>query len=213
MHPPSRAPEPSALPEASWVLPASSPVTPEPESPLEDPLLEEPPLEEPLLEELPLEEPPLDMAPPESSPPPEAPSGAAPSLDSVGGVVREGDALKAVGAGLLSSFGELGRFEREANLVPFDLEVIVRTPFDPTQYQSTLFVAPSEDALLSSLTQWLEHALAMGVTVSAGLAQCVHAQLAMSHCGPTFFSAAVKLPVDLVSFPSRANSMAADTTR
>jgi hypothetical protein len=57
-------------------------VTPESESPLEDPLLEELPLEEPLLEELPLEEPPLDIAPP--SPPPEAPSGAAPSLDSMG---------------------------------------------------------------------------------------------------------------------------------
>ena len=27
---------------------------------------------------------------------------------------------------------------------------------DPTQYQSTLFVAASEDALLSTLTEWLE---------------------------------------------------------
>ena len=72
------------------------------------------------------------------------------------GVVREGDDLKAVGAGLLSSFGELGRFEREAKLVPFDLDVVGRTPFDPTQYQSTLFVAASEDALLSTLTEWLE---------------------------------------------------------
>ena len=72
------------------------------------------------------------------------------------GVVREGDALKAVGAGLLSSFGELGRFEREAELVPFDLALVGRTPFDPTQYQSTLFVAASEDALLSTLTEWLE---------------------------------------------------------
>jgi phenylalanine-4-hydroxylase len=73
------------------------------------------------------------------------------------GVVREGDALKAVGAGLLSSFGELGRFEHEAKLVPLDLGVVVRTTFDPTQYQSMLFVAPSEDALLSSLTEWLQY--------------------------------------------------------
>ena len=65
--------------------------------------------------------------------------------------------MKAVGAGLLSSFGELGRFEREAKLVPLDLEVGVRTSFDPTQYQPMLFVAASEDALLSSLTEWLEH--------------------------------------------------------
>jgi phenylalanine-4-hydroxylase len=72
------------------------------------------------------------------------------------GVVREGKELKAVGAGLLSSFGELGRFEREATLVPFDLDVVGRTPFDPTQYQSTLFVAASEDVLLATLTEWLE---------------------------------------------------------
>jgi phenylalanine-4-hydroxylase len=71
------------------------------------------------------------------------------------GVVREGDALKAVGAGLLSSFGELGRFEREAKLMTFDLETVGRTPFDPTQYQSTLFVAPSEDVLLKTLSDWL----------------------------------------------------------
>ena len=72
------------------------------------------------------------------------------------GLVREGGALKAVGAGLLSSFGELGRFEAEATVVPFDLERIARTPFDPTQYQSTLFVADSEDALLQTLTGWLQ---------------------------------------------------------
>lgn len=72
------------------------------------------------------------------------------------GLVREGDAVKAIGAGLLSSFGELGRFERESKLLPFDLSVICQTPFDPTQYQSTLFVAPSEPALLTALTQWLE---------------------------------------------------------
>ena len=72
------------------------------------------------------------------------------------GLVREKGELKAVGAGLLSSFGELGRFEKEATLMRFDLEQIGRTPFNPTQYQSTLFVADSEDALLSSLTRWLE---------------------------------------------------------
>ena len=77
------------------------------------------------------------------------------------GLVREGGEVKAVGAGLLSSFGELGRFERESTLLPFDLARIAQTPFDPTQYQGTLFVAPSEDALLASLTSWLE-AIAVG---------------------------------------------------
>jgi hypothetical protein len=80
MHVPlSTATELSAQPESPWVLPESSSVTAESESPFEDPLLEAP-----LLEELPLEEPPLDVAPPESSRPPEAPSGAAASLDSTG---------------------------------------------------------------------------------------------------------------------------------
>jgi phenylalanine-4-hydroxylase len=78
------------------------------------------------------------------------------------GVVREGHAFKAVGAGLLSSFGELGRFEHQAKLAPFDIAVAARTPFDPTQYQSTLFFAPSEDALLFLLTEWLERWLANG---------------------------------------------------
>jgi phenylalanine-4-hydroxylase len=71
------------------------------------------------------------------------------------GLVREGEKIKAVGAGLLSSFGELGRFEKEATLLPFDLEHIANTPFDPTQYQATLFVADSEAALLAALESML----------------------------------------------------------
>jgi phenylalanine-4-hydroxylase len=72
------------------------------------------------------------------------------------GLVRENGQLKAVGAGLLSSFGELGRFEKESRILPFDLAQIAKTPFDPTQYQSTLFVADSEDALLTGLARWLD---------------------------------------------------------
>lgn len=72
------------------------------------------------------------------------------------GLVKEGGAVKAVGAGLLSSFGELGRFEKEAKLVPFDLDVIAATPFDPTQYQGTLFVADSEEAMLGALELFLQ---------------------------------------------------------
>ncbi|MBL8955907.1 MAG: hypothetical protein JNK82_34350 [Myxococcaceae bacterium] len=72
------------------------------------------------------------------------------------GLSRDGGQLRAVGAGLLSSFGELGRFERESKLVPFDVETVKRTAFDPTQYQSTLFVAESEQALLETLRRALE---------------------------------------------------------
>ena len=85
MHPPlSQAPGASALPESRWVLPESSSVTVEPESPLEDPPLEELPLEEPLPAGLPLEEPLPEELPLEAPPPPEGPLGAAPSFDSMG---------------------------------------------------------------------------------------------------------------------------------
>jgi phenylalanine-4-hydroxylase len=72
------------------------------------------------------------------------------------GLAREGGDVKALGAGLLSSFGELGRFEKEAALKPFELETVARTDYDPTQYQPVLFVAESEDALLGTLRRWLE---------------------------------------------------------
>lgn len=70
------------------------------------------------------------------------------------GVLEEGGELKAYGAGLLSSFGELGRF-READLRPFDLEAMSGATFDPTDYQAQLFVAPSFDRLRDALLRWL----------------------------------------------------------
>jgi phenylalanine-4-hydroxylase len=73
------------------------------------------------------------------------------------GLVRaENGGLQAVGAGLLSSFGELGRFEREAELRPFELARVAHTPFDPTDYQSILFVAESASVLLAEIDRWLE---------------------------------------------------------
>lgn len=72
------------------------------------------------------------------------------------GLSNDGDQVRAVGAGLLSSFGELGRFETQAKLQPFDVEVVKRTSFDPTAYQGTLFVAESERALLDALKRELE---------------------------------------------------------
>jgi len=72
------------------------------------------------------------------------------------GVVEEGGSLHVCGAGLLSSFGELGRFEREARLVPLDIGRIVETPFDPTTYQATLFVAPSFERMVTEVTAYLD---------------------------------------------------------
>lgn len=72
------------------------------------------------------------------------------------GVAREGSDVKAYGAGLLSSFGELGTFESQAKLKPFDLAEITRTPYDPTSYQKVLFVAPSFREMEKHVGGWLE---------------------------------------------------------
>jgi phenylalanine-4-hydroxylase len=72
------------------------------------------------------------------------------------GVARGPRGLEVYGAGLLSSFGELGRFESSADLRPFDLAAIREQPFDPTDYQRTLYVAPSVGAALDALRGWLD---------------------------------------------------------
>jgi phenylalanine-4-hydroxylase len=71
------------------------------------------------------------------------------------GILEEDGRIAVYGAGILSSFGELGRFETEARLRPWDLEEIVATPYDPTDYQRVLFVAPPMERLRSELLQWL----------------------------------------------------------
>lgn len=71
------------------------------------------------------------------------------------GVVGEGNRLRVYGAGLLSSFGELGRFENEEELRNWDVDVIVNTSYDPTQYQQNLFVAPSFDTMADDVMRWL----------------------------------------------------------
>lgn len=70
------------------------------------------------------------------------------------GVLREAGGLAAYGAGLLSSYGELARFH-EARLEAFDPDRVAETPYDPTDYQKTLFVVPDLAALLVMLEGWL----------------------------------------------------------
>ncbi len=72
------------------------------------------------------------------------------------GVVEEEGVLKAYGAGLLSSFGELGSFEKNAKLVPLDLDAASRIPYDPTQYQKTLYVSPGFERMVADVSSWLE---------------------------------------------------------
>ena len=58
-------------------------------------------------------------------------------------VEHEGD-IKAYGAGLLSSFGELEHaFSDEVERRPFDLEEVINTSYDYSEMQQLLFVIPS----------------------------------------------------------------------
>jgi phenylalanine-4-hydroxylase len=58
------------------------------------------------------------------------------------GVVWEGGELKAYGAGLLSSYGEIDEFH-EAEIRPFDIAQMGTLDYDITRYQTVLFAAPS----------------------------------------------------------------------
>jgi phenylalanine-4-hydroxylase len=71
------------------------------------------------------------------------------------GVVHERGRIKVYGAGLLSSFGELGRFESQEPQLPWDVERIANTPYDPTHYQQSLFTAPSFEQMFDDVTRWL----------------------------------------------------------
>lgn len=66
------------------------------------------------------------------------------------GVLHEGGELKAYGAGLLSSYGEIDVF-REAEIRPWDLGAMARQDYDITRYQPVLFAAASSAQCLSDL--------------------------------------------------------------
>lgn len=76
------------------------------------------------------------------------------------GAVREGGSVKAYGAGLLSSAGELERLRSPARLAAFDLEEMASTPYDPTDYQPCYFVGRSFDTVMADLAAWLDGARA-----------------------------------------------------
>lgn len=71
------------------------------------------------------------------------------------GVVEQRGQLKAFGAGLLSSAGELARFDTVPELRAWDVDAIAATPYDPTDFQPVLFVAPSFTRLLCDATAWV----------------------------------------------------------
>ncbi len=71
------------------------------------------------------------------------------------GVVEEAGELKAYGAGLLSSYGEIQEFRR-AEIRPWDPDAMARTDYDISVYQPVLFAAPSFDEMVRDLTAWFE---------------------------------------------------------
>lgn len=71
------------------------------------------------------------------------------------GLAEEDGAVKAWGAGLLSSSGELSAFETRSRLLPWDLDRVAATPYDPTDYQPALFVAPSFARALADIARWV----------------------------------------------------------
>lgn len=70
------------------------------------------------------------------------------------GVLREAGEIKAYGAGLVSSAGELEAMRR-AELRPLDLEAAARQEFDTTDYQPLLFCAESFESMYQSLRDYL----------------------------------------------------------
>jgi phenylalanine-4-hydroxylase len=69
------------------------------------------------------------------------------------GVVREDGDVKAYGAGLLSSFGELQVYRR-AEMRPWDPDEMAVTTYDIDVYQPVLFEAPDFDTVVDDLTAW-----------------------------------------------------------
>jgi phenylalanine-4-hydroxylase len=67
------------------------------------------------------------------------------------GVLYEGDELKAYGAGLLSSYGEIEAF-RDAEIRPWNIEQMGRLDYDITHYQPILFSAVSFDRMVDDLS-------------------------------------------------------------
>jgi phenylalanine-4-hydroxylase len=67
------------------------------------------------------------------------------------GLLEENSRTTILGAGILSSIEEFEHsMSGQAEIRPFDLEVVMNTPFDTTHLQSTIFIAPSVASIQSA---------------------------------------------------------------
>lgn len=72
------------------------------------------------------------------------------------GLVEERGGLRAYGAGLLSSFGELPHaFSDAVERRPFNLREVIEQDYAHDRMQDVLFVAPSLGAVLGDVEKWL----------------------------------------------------------
>ena len=71
------------------------------------------------------------------------------------GLVEADGQIRALGAGLLSSAGELAAIYSGPALQVWDVPAMADTDYDPTRPNPVLFVAPSLDAMVSDLTEWM----------------------------------------------------------
>lgn len=70
------------------------------------------------------------------------------------GAIQEAGNIKAYGAGLLSSAGEL-KAMHQAEIRPFDLEAASHQPYDPTNFQPFFYCADSFDQMFRKLREFL----------------------------------------------------------
>ena len=71
------------------------------------------------------------------------------------GACIEHGRVRALGAGLLSSVGELERAIQRGEWRAWDLDTIAQTDYMTTGYQDAIFVAPSFDVLVDDVAAWL----------------------------------------------------------
>ena len=73
------------------------------------------------------------------------------------GLIEDRAGLRAYGAGLLSSFGELPHaFTEVVDRRPFRIAEVIEQPYHHDRMQDVLFVAPSLAAVLGDVERWLD---------------------------------------------------------
>jgi phenylalanine-4-hydroxylase len=73
------------------------------------------------------------------------------------GLIEEDGEIKAFGAGLLSSYGELEHaFTDNVERRPFDLQEVINQPYDYSEMQPVLYVIPSYAALKNETRRYIE---------------------------------------------------------